>query len=265
MRILLSGTPVDTQKTRLFDLVPPQDGQTIIVNGFQTDADLPLSEGDTITVLTRGVLPDRDTLSQLLTARLTPGVYDRVRHARVAVAGLGGLGSHIAYALARTGVGHLHLVDCDTVDATNLNRQCYTVADLGRPKAEALADGLRQACPLVQITAQTVRITPENAAALFSQDTIVCEALDAADQKAMLIDRVLAGCPQAIVIAASGMAGVGSAGEIRTRRLSPRLYLCGDGQTAAAPGCGLMAPRVMVCAGHQANMALRLLLDMPAP
>lgn len=62
----------------------------------------------------------------------------KLRNARVAVAGLGGLGSNIAVMLARSGVGELLLVDFDTVDVTNLNRQMYLIPQLGKPKAEAL-------------------------------------------------------------------------------------------------------------------------------
>ena len=58
------------------------------------------------------------------------------------------------------------------------------------------------------------------------------------------------------------MAGYGSANAIITRRLGKNLYLCGDGCSAAQPGWGLMAPRVMVCAGHQANMVLRVILGI---
>ena len=49
--------------------------------------------------------------------------------------------------------------------------------------------------------------------------------------------------------------------EIRTRRVMKNLYVCGDGETGAKPGCGLMAPRVGICAGHQANMVLRIILN----
>jgi sulfur carrier protein ThiS adenylyltransferase len=56
------------------------------------------------------------------------------------------------------------------------------------------------------------------------------------------------------------MAGFGPANSIRTQRVANNLYLCGDGTTAAAPGTGLMAPRVGVAAHHQANAVLRLLL-----
>jgi sulfur carrier protein ThiS adenylyltransferase len=56
------------------------------------------------------------------------------------------------------------------------------------------------------------------------------------------------------------MAGYGPANTVQTQQVANNLYLCGDGSTAAAPGTGLMAPRVGVAAHHQANAVLRLLL-----
>ena len=61
------------------------------------------------------------------------------------------------------------------------------------------------------------------------------------------------------LIAASGMAGLGSANSIQTRRITNRFYLCGDGISDVADNIGLVAPRVMLCAAHQAHMVLRIL------
>ena len=61
------------------------------------------------------------------------------------------------------------------------------------------------------------------------------------------------------LIAASGMAGLGSANSIRTRKVMERFYLCGDGISGVKDDIGLVAPRVMLCAAHQAQMVLRIL------
>ena len=58
------------------------------------------------------------------------------------------------------------------------------------------------------------------------------------------------------MISGSGMAGYGSANEIKSRRIMDRLFICGDGHTDVGDGIGLMAPRVAVCAGHQANIVI---------
>ena len=68
--------------------------------------------------------------------------------------------------------------------------------------------------------------------------------------------------PQIKIVAASGMAGFASANLIKTSRPMQRLYICGDCENEAKIGMGLMAPRVQICAGHQANMMLRLLVGM---
>jgi molybdopterin-synthase adenylyltransferase len=77
-----------------------------------------------------------------------------IKNARVLVLGLGGTGSHAAWALTAAGVGRLHLVDPDVVELSNLNRQLlYTEADLGRPKSEVAAERLRAVNTDVEITA----------------------------------------------------------------------------------------------------------------
>ncbi len=87
------------------------------------------------------------------------------------------------------------------------------------------------------------------------------EAFDRADMKAMLVNTVLESMPRSIVVAASGLAGYGSNNSIATRRVSRRLYLTGDSVSEAAPGNGLMAPRVGIAAHHQANQVVRILLE----
>lgn len=231
-----------------------------IVDGLQCSCDASLQDGEEVILIPRGQMPPPDQLERMLCARHTPGVYQKVKAARVGIAGLGGLGSSIALALARTGVGTLHLVDFDTVEPSNLNRQQYRVAHLGMSKVSALRQEISEINPGVKVIGEEVRVTAENAVNIFADDPIVCEAFDGAENKAMLVNALLTGCRDTVVVSGSGMAGSDSANRVLTRRVGRRLYICGDGQTEAARGRGLMAPRVMVCAGHQANMVLRLIL-----
>ena len=76
----------------------------------------------------------------------------------------------------------------------------------------------------------------------------------------MLVGSLLSQCPDTIVVSGNGMAGLGDANDIRTQQKLRRLYVCGDGTTESAPGAGLMAPRVAICAGHQANKVLQLII-----
>lgn len=258
MEILLNGKAAQITAEHLSDLT--KDEKTIVIyNGYQTDRDLPLKEGDSVVLIPKGEMPKKDQLEAMLTARLTPGVHEKFQKGKVAVAGLGGLGSNIAVMLAQSGVGELLLVDFDTVEPSNLNRQHYSMRHLGLPKTEALKEQIQEVNPFVKVETATEKITEDNVKTLFNGYAIVCEALDGAESKAMLINKLLLET-DATVVAASGMAGYESSNTIRTVRPMKRLYVSGDGESEAKPGQGLFAPRVQICAGHQANMVLRLLL-----
>ena len=203
----------------------------------------------------------REELHAALAGRHGADVQAKLDRAAVGVAGLGGLGSHIAVHLARLGVGRLVLVDFDVVDVTNLHRQHYTMQDVGVPKTLALLEQLEAINPYLDYETHTERVIPANAARLFAGCDVVCEAFDRAEQKAMLIETLLTRLPDAFLVSGSGMAGSGSANAIRTERRFGRLY----GESDTAEGVGLLAPRVAVCAAHQATMALRLLLGERAP
>ena len=186
-------------------------------------------------------------------------LHKRFSSATVAVCGLGGLGSNIATALARSGIGKLLLIDFDCVDVTNLHRQQYKANQIGRYKAEALAENLLEIAPYTEIHTVTVKITEENFAELLKEADIVCEAFDHAESKAMLVNGVLEQLPHCYLVAASGMAGMNTPNTIRTRKIMKRFYLCGDEVSEAADSIGLVAPRVMLCAAHQAHTVLRIL------
>ena len=71
---------------------------------------------------------------------------------------------------------------------------------------------------------------------------------------------VLSDMKNVILVSGSGMAGTDSANKITTRKVMSRFYLCGDEKSDIADGCGLMAPRVAVCAAHQATAVMKLIL-----
>lgn len=203
----------------------------------------------------------REQLDQAFDARFPEEMRTKLRNARVAVAGLGGLGSNIAVMLARSGIGELLLVDFDTVDVTNLNRQMYLIPQLGKPKAEALPEILYQINPYLTYRSVCIKVTPDNVKELFSEYPIVCEAFDKPDQKAMLVRELLMQCPKTIVVSGNGMAGYADANEIRTCQVMKRLYVCGDQSTDVGNGIGLIAPRVAVCAAHEANKVMQLIMQ----
>lgn len=259
--IMLNGKKVSLpDKCTLFQIKGKAD--VCIINGYQTDEDAELHEGDQVILIHKGVFPQQDELECMMAARHTPNVHEKVKRASVAVAGLGGLGSNIALMLARTGVGRLLLVDFDVVEPSNLNRQCYAIGHLGMQKCNAMLKQVREVNPYIEVKAGNVRVDAENAAKLFDGYEIVCEAFDDPACKAELVNTVLAELPGTKIVAGSGMAGYGSANKIQTRKVFERLYVCGDGESEAKNGRGLMAPLVTVCAAHQANMVLRLILGL---
>lgn len=202
---------------------------------------------------------------EALALRHGKDLQDRFTSASVAVCGLGGLGSNIAVSLARAGVGHLTLIDFDRVDISNLNRQQYLPAQLGLPKAKAMRDNVLAIAPYCDVRAFDMKLTPDNIAELTQGCTVIAEAFDKPEQKAMLCNFVLEQLPDRYLVAASGMAGLGSSNEITTRRVSRRFYLCGDGKSDVADGLGLVSARVALCAAHQANMILRLIAGETDP
>lgn len=210
-------------------------------------------------------IPSREVMREALNIRHGEELQNKISAARVAVCGLGGLGSNIAIALARAGVGHLHLIDFDRVDLTNLNRQHYAVGQLGQYKTDALRETLSLVSPYCDVTCDTVRVTEENLPDLLRNEDYICEAFDRAEAKAMLVSGVLEHFPEKYLVAGSGLAGLGSANTIQTRRVSKRFYLCGDGTSDSSVGLGLVASRVLVCAAHEANMILRLIAGEREP
>lgn len=113
---------------------------------------------------------------------------EKFNHAKAIIFGCGGVGSWCAEALARTGVGHIALVDFDNIDISNINRQLpATKYTIGRPKAEVLAQRLESVCDAEIIPLQK-RYSAENAAEfnLESYDIII-DAIDSVPDKAALI------------------------------------------------------------------------------
>ena len=207
------------------------------------------------------MIPTKEEWIKALTERHGNELQQAFSTAVVAICGLGGLGSNIAIALARAGIGKLILIDFDRVDITNLHRQQYKADQIGMYKTDALADNLREIAPYIELEAHTERITEENAVTLLKDADIICEAFDDAECKAMLTNTVLTELRDKYLVAASGMAGLYDANRIKTRKVTSKFYLCGDGESDVSEGIGLVSSRVMICAAHQAHTVLRILAN----
>ena len=207
------------------------------------------------------LIPTKEEWNKALSERHGEDVQKIFSSATVAVCGLGGLGSNIAIALARSGIGKLILIDFDRVDITNLHRQQYKANQIEKYKTEALSENLKEIAPYIELETHTERVTEENAAHLLQGADIICEAFDNAECKAMLTNLVLETMLDKFLVAASGMAGFGSANTIRTRKVMSRFYLCGDERSDVQSEGSLVASRVMLCAAHQAHTVLRILAE----
>ena len=203
----------------------------------------------------------KEVLQEELVNRCGSVAVVKLQAAQVAVVGLGGLGSNIAILLARMGISHLHLIDFDKVDVSNLHRQQYFLEQVGLCKTEALASTLRKINPYINLKLSCVKLDENNLAELLKGEAIICEALDKAETKALLVNEVLGSFTDKVMVTASGMAGLGEGNLIQARRISKKLYLCGDGVSDCNDE-SLYAARVALCAAQQAHLVQRIILGL---
>jgi sulfur carrier protein ThiS adenylyltransferase len=179
----------------------------------------------------------------------------------VGIAGLGGLGSAVAIALARMGIGELILVDFDVVEPSNLNRQFYFIDQIGMAKTDAMSRIIKKINPYVSIVTHRMELNRTNIPDIFGNVDVIVECFDRAEDKAMILEVVEESLPGTFVVGASGLAGYGDSNSIRTWRVGDRIFIIGDLEKSAGYGQGLMAPRVGIAASHQSNLVVALLID----
>jgi sulfur carrier protein ThiS adenylyltransferase len=190
-------------------------------------------------------------------AKNPPEFKTRLSGVIVGIAGAGGLGSNIAVALVRAGVGTLVICDFDLVEPSNLNRQYYFFDDIGKPKVSALASHLKAINPLVVIIEHQVELNPQNLSDFYYNADLLMEAFDKAESKAWLIETWLSAFPERPVICGNGMGGYGRTDLLKVKR-EQNLILCGDGSSGME--MGLCSSRVAIVANMQANEAIEYLL-----
>lgn len=139
---------------------------------------------------------EQKQLNEEMSARtrllLGDAAFSVLQKSHVTVVGLGGVGGHCAEALARAGVGALHLIDFDTVAASNLNRQLVaTKRTLGMQKTEAMRERLLDVSDCV-VTVSDARVTGETAEALVPAETsFLVDAIDSLPGKVALAELAL--------------------------------------------------------------------------
>ena len=200
-------------------------------------------------------------LEQGLRRHLPPEQLAGLAAARVGLAGAGGLGSNCAMMLARSGIGNFVIVDGDTVEASNLNRQHYFPRHVGQSKALALSELIRELGD-AQVDARRIWLDARNLPDILALAPVWVEALDEPTTKRLFVEEALrAGV---FCVSASGLAGWG--GPPMQRRVltyqdgSPRLVLVGDFRSAVSETLPPLAPRVTQAAAMQADAVLEHIL-----
>lgn len=187
---------------------------------------------------------------------------DRFKKASVCILGAGGIGSNVANMLVRSCIGNIRIVDFDIVEPSNLNRQIYSINHIGRYKVEALKEILIGINPFVNIDIMVKKVDEDNILDIIGNYDIVVEAFDNAEMKALAVNTILENLSDKYIVSCSGMAGLHSSNDIKTKKVMNRLFLCGDYHSDFEEEDCIMAPRVMMVAGHQANVVLRIVCDL---
>ena len=189
---------------------------------------------------------------------LTPEERAALESVRVGIAGAGGLGSNCAMHLVRSGVKHITIADFDVVNESNLNRQFFFRDQIGQKKVEALKANLLRIEPDADIRIVDTKLDASSTKELFADCTIVVEAFDVVEAKAMIL-AALAGSGKKLVTA-SGLAGWGRSNAIRLRMMGSSVVAIGDGETSVGDGAAPVSPRVGIAAAMQANSVVAMLL-----
>ncbi len=205
---------------------------------------------------------------QVILPQLGPEGQKRLGEAKVLVVGCGALGSHTAAALLRTGVRRLVLVDRDVVEIHNLHRVAlYTEDDVGRPKAEALAERLKEIDPGAEIDFRVAHLGPREAEALIPGVDLAVDGLDNMETRYLVNDAcVKHGVPwiYTAVLATSGVMMPIIPGEGPCLRcLFPNPPPPGTLPTCAT--YGILGPVPKALGALQASAAIRILVKGKAP
>ena len=187
-----------------------------------------------------------------------PEQLQLIQRQKIGIAGAGGLGSNVMAALIRSGFKHFEVIDKDTVDASNLNRQDYTLADIGSPKVECLKRRMLSINPDAEIIIHQREWTPGDAGDLFKNADVVVEAFDKAAIKTQCVEYYASRAPW--VVSGNGMSGLNIPTSSAAVRKVGRVFLVGDGVTSIHDGHPALAPRVIQCAAKMAEVVLSLTL-----
>lgn len=265
MNLFINGRNYQTESgINISDLLKElnREADIYIVNTLLVDEKYLLQDGDEVTLIKRGVLPDAQELEYMLISREGITVYSILKKACVAVCGLGGLGSTAVISLARAGIGKIKLIDFDVVEPSNLNRQHFFIEQIGMKKVDAMQEILKKVNPYISVESIDMYIDRENINGLFDDCDVVLECFDKAESKVMLIEEFNRIYKDKYLIGASGVAGFFDTGLIKKKTIGKNILIVGDFENEAGFHKGLTSTRAGTAGNIQANEAVRYLLRM---
>lgn len=187
-------------------------------------------------------------------AYISPLNLNKIKKTRVGIAGAGGLGSNCAVHLVRSGFCRLSIADFDVVEASNLNRQFYFYDQLGQKKIEKLKENLLRINPDLSIRTIDVRLDAQNVMSVFEDCPVVVEALDRAQDKVMMANRIVPSGK--FFVSVSGIGGWGDSDRIKTRKIRDNFYIVGDMISEVGDTMLPTSAIVAIAAAKQADLVL---------
>jgi sulfur carrier protein ThiS adenylyltransferase len=186
--------------------------------------------------------------------------YKKISSTVIGIAGAGGLGSNCAIFLVRCGFKNFVIADFDIVEDVNLNRQCYFIENIGKPKVECLKEIMLKINPECSIRIHKILIDENNAKEIFKDCNVIIEAFDKPECKAMIVNTFLNS--DKLIVSASGLAGFGNSNRIITKKVRENFYLIGDGvSTVEKDKNPPLAPCVNIAAAKEADAVLEWILS----
>ena len=183
-------------------------------------------------------------------------INEKLKQAKVSILGCGGLGSNIAMALARCGLGEIHIYDFDKVEFSNLNRQNFDQNDLGKSKVVQTKKKIEETIPYTKVFANNLFITRENLDEISEKTDIFIEAFDKKEMKSLVFEYFL-GKDKKKLVMASGLSGFGDFNDIKIKEIE-NVTMVGDFNST--PDQGLYAPYIGIISNLEALCALKLII-----
>jgi sulfur carrier protein ThiS adenylyltransferase len=198
-----------------------------------------------------------NTFEQGLLTYLSKERLETIQSKHIGIAGAGGLGSNAALMLTRCGFRKFTLLDFDTIEPANLNRQQYTLEDIGKLKVHCLVKKINAINPDAVCTALNIRWRPDLQDDPFLSCDILVEAFDQPESKTALLNHYSDKIRH--LVSGNGMAGI--SGPALSIKKCGNIFIVGDEQTEAGRDHPPMAPRVTACAAIMSEIILQLTLD----